>query len=197
MGRRQLGLYLEIQELAALCHRGLNIHRALHFGYRPRDALHQVGNLHQVFTVDLDRNISRASRKHLRNPHLDRLRETHIHAGEALQHLAHLPLQLGLAGKTPLVWWQQLHENIRLVEPHRVQPQLVGACARNNLANFGHAGQERGAHLAIKLDRGGQGNAGGFFQLHDQVTFIKHRHERLAHQQQEDRTHRQQCPDAE
>ena len=185
-------VHIHTEKLAAIDGGCLYIHAAGNLANDVGHPLGQAGEHGDIVAEYLHRQVPAATRQHLRNAHLYGLGEAEVDPGIFQQHRADIVDQLLLAGKAPLLRRLQLHEDIRLVEAHGVQSDFIGAGARHDLLDLGHPLQQGPFDLLVQGHRGRQGNAGGLFQLHDDIALVQHRHEGFAGEQESNHAEQQQ-----
>ena len=97
----------------------------------------------EIGAEDLDRHVAAHAGQHFRDAHLDRLGEAVGDAGELVDHLRISSISHSLSGLRHSPCGLQHQEGIGLVEAHRVEPELVGADARDDAATSGTRLQQR------------------------------------------------------
>ena len=93
--------------------------------------------LFEVGSKNLYSEVAAHADDHLRYPHFDRLREAVLDAGHRIEHFAQFIHQRFLALHAPLSYRLQQQIRIGLIETHRIEPNFVGAGARDHPVYFG------------------------------------------------------------
>ena len=140
----------------------------------------QVRKNRQLRSEDLDRQITASTCEHLRRAHLNRLREGELNAWQIRHGFAELLDQPGLVLNTPLAFWLQDEKGVRLIWPHGIETELVGADARNDAFDLGNLLLKGPLDPQITVDAGLEIDRGVLCDLHDHRPFIHGRHEDFA-----------------
>ena len=150
---------------------GMPLHHLLHLA-------HDAVELGDAEAEGLHHHVAAGADDHLLHPHVDRLVHRVGDAREGVQHLADLvDDEVHVALVPPLVARRDVEEQVAVVQPDRVDAQLVGAGPAHDAAHLRHLLQDLPLDGQVGLRRLLDADRRVLAQGHHRRALVHHRHE--------------------